>query len=659
MKLLTLKLKNFKGIRSFNLDTRGENISVFGDNASGKTTLFDAFCWLLFDKDSLNRKDFEIKTLDADGKPLHGLEHEVEAELELAGQTLTLRKVYREVWTKKRGAAQTEFSGHTTDYFIDGVPAQKSEYTARINNICDEQTFRLLTDVTYFNEQLHWQQRRRLLLDVCGDISDVDVIAHVPSLKDLPAILSNRTLDDHRKVIQARRTEINRELDKLPVRIDEVERGLPDKPEMDAEQVEKDIIAAHRARGYALTHRINIDQGGGVAEKTKQLREAEAAAIEIETRERQVRWNELQPLREQEAALLRAQAQFEASVQDAPRMIYRHQDAIQKLEAQRERLRDEWRKINSETFVPSAGDTCPTCGQALPFDAVQEANEKAMGEFNHSKAQRLEQVAARGKAAKDESEDRQRDIDAITAENKVANNNLGCVVVELHELSQKIDLLASGQVATAGKQSAAMLSALERITTLKAEIDALRQGKSDALQQADAEIATIDGQVEALRDTLARIEQRKAGQERIADLKTQQKNLATELERLEKELYLTEEFIRAKVSMLEERINIRFKLARVKLFDVQVNGAVAECCETTFGGVPYGSGLNKGARINVGIDIINTLAGHYKFTPPVIVDNAEAVVELLPTRGQLIRLVVSGEDKKLRVVTHKRESVSK
>ena len=113
-------------------------------------------------------------------------------------------------------------------------------------------------------------------------------------------------------------------------------------------------------------------------------------------------------------------------------------------------------------------------------------------------------------------------------------------------------------------------------------------------------------------------------------------------------MYLTEEFIRTKVRLLEEKINSKFKLARFKLFEVQVNGALAETAETMYNGVPY-SNLNNGARLNIGLDIINTLAEHYGFEAPIFVDNAEAVTQLIPTTGQQIRLIVSAQDKKLRI----------
>src|SRR5690606_2110005 len=191
----------FKGIRNFELNTQEKDVNVFGDNAAGKTTLADAFMWLLFDKDSSNRKDFQIKTLKPDGEPEHGLEHIVEAILELEDrQQIALKKVFQEKWQKKRGSATAEFTGHTTNHFVDGVPVQKKEYDARIAEIADENIFRLLTDPRYFNEVLHWTDRRKLLLEVCGDVSDEEVISSQKALNALKDILGNRTIEQQRKI---------------------------------------------------------------------------------------------------------------------------------------------------------------------------------------------------------------------------------------------------------------------------------------------------------------------------------------------------------------------------------------------------------------------------------------------------------------------------
>ena len=173
-------------------------------------------------------------------------------------------------------------------------------------------------------------------------------------------------------------------------------------------------------------------------------------------------------------------------------------------------------------------------------------------------------------------------------------------------------------------------------------------GTSTTLVQQ--EIDTLSGAITALEQAMARVEARKNGLKRIEELKAEERQLAAEYEELESQLYLTEEFIRAKVRMLEEKINNKFEMARFKLFNVLVNGGIEECCETMYDGVPY-SNLNNGARLNIGLDIINTLAEHYGFAPPIWLDNAESVTDILQTKGQQIRLVVSEKDKQLRVET--------
>ena len=171
MKLLKLKLQNFKGIRNSEFDFGGINATIYGDNATGKTTVFDSLCWLLFGKDSLDRADFEIKTLE-NGEPIHKVNHEVEAEfLHDDGNSFTLKRVYREKYSSPRGG-DTKLTGHTTDYFINEVPVKEKEYKQYINDVIAEDVFKLITNPLYFNEQYSWQNRRKLLLEISGDIKD-------------------------------------------------------------------------------------------------------------------------------------------------------------------------------------------------------------------------------------------------------------------------------------------------------------------------------------------------------------------------------------------------------------------------------------------------------------------------------------------------------
>lgn len=662
MKLICLKLINFKGIRNFTLDAQGGNVSIYGDNATGKTTLADAFMWLLFDKDSNNRKDFEIKTLGPNGEPEHGLDHSVEAILELEdGRYLALKKVFKEKWTKKRGSATAEFTGHTTDYYLDGVPVKKKEYDEKIAEIADEEIFRLLTDPRYFNEVLHWQKRRELLLEVCGDVSDAEVIASDAKLGKLSEILGKRTIEQHRKVIQARRAEINKELLKIPVRIDEAEYNLPRVDDITSPETLPDDIAKLREELRAKQEELaQAKAGGQVAEKTKELRAIEAQMLDLKNKHRQS-LDEKVGNKSRELSYAQSEIyKLKANINAKSDTIKYNETSIKSLDEKMEKLRNEWHEENAKVFEQEQAaflklDTCPTCGQPLPQDRLQEARDKAMAQFNKAKAEKLEAISAEGKKLKDMKAAMEENLAYVRCELEKATAELAGLEKKEAALKAEINDIMQGEQPVESTPEYVRLQ--KQHEELQEQIRQAQADVSTTVAAIQKEADEISGAIQALEQAKARFEARESGLKRIEELKAEERKLAAEYEDLESQLYLTEEFIRTKVRLLEDKINSKFKMARFKLFEVQVNGALAECCETTFNGVPYGN-LNNGARLNIGLDIINTLAEHFGFAPPVWLDNAESVVNILPTKGQQVRLVVSEKDKKLRVeLAENKESI--
>jgi DNA repair exonuclease SbcCD ATPase subunit len=310
-------------------------------------------------------------------------------------------------------------------------------------------------------------------------------------------------------------------------------------------------------------------------------------------------------------------------------------------------LRDKWHEVNAWESQSKANETCPTCGQNLPPEKVQETKERLLAEFNTTKALTLEQINEEGKAKKSELE---KTLLAIKDLEK-----------EIAELESRLDLLAEDNAKLNGDlaKTKANFEDYKEQTDYKkllAEKDKLqkvlagdREGIEPEKERIEAEIETIKKVEADLLEAKANLALHKQGEKRINELEAQQGVLAEEFEKLEEELYLIDLFIRTKVTLLTERINSKFKFARFKLFEEQINGGISEVCETTYNGVPYSSGLNNAARINVGLDIINTLSEHHNFAPPVFIDNAEAVTELIPVEGQLISLIVNGKDKTLRI----------
>ncbi|WP_313430879.1 AAA family ATPase [Siminovitchia terrae] len=647
IKLMGLKLINFKGIKLFVLDADGKNQKVLGDNGTGKTTLYDAFLWTLFNKDSMNNTKFAIKTLDMAGKEASGLEHAVEVTLSVDGNLTTLKKAYKEVWTKKRSAPKAEFKGHTNDYYIDGVPAKQKEFTAYISELIDEDTFKLLTNPAYFNEILKPEQRRKVLLEVCGDITDQDVIDKNEQLAKLPEILGNRTLEKQKQYIASRKKEINQELDRIPIRIDEINLNLPELDGLDKQALESEIQSLNSQIDEKQDLISNIRNGNATVQKQKEIQEIEIQLLEIKQQHESGSKDELYRLQtriqEEESNL----SLFNSKVENLKNEKRYNDENVKRIDEELNKLRQEWSSINEQQFEHTDQCECPSCGQSLPEEQVQAAREKALTQFNLNKSKQLEEIDAKGKQTSGRRTEIISSNVALAKEYEKLNGQIDAKQVLIGKL--KTQLKQVEEQVTDVTENTQYVAKLKEKQQLQSEIASLKETADQSIQDVQLAIAELKAKRDQLQADLGKFAAVKQSEDRIKELEAQERELAAEFEKLEEGLFLIEEFTRTKVDMLEEKINSKFKYARFKLFDVQVNGGLNDICDTTYQGVPYDKGLNNAARINVGLDIINTLSEHYGVSAPIFIDNAEAVTKLIDTDAQLISLIVSGQDKQLRV----------
>jgi DNA repair exonuclease SbcCD ATPase subunit len=660
MRLRRLQLTNFKGVASFILDVPGSsNVSILGQNATGKTSIADSICWLLFDKDSRGQKDFSIKTIDPEtGEALHGLEHTVEADfdLETAGKFISLKKTFHEVWTKKRGAPVATFTGHETLYWVNAVPVKMKEYNEQVGKIADPEMFRLLTQPNYFPEQLPWQKRRSILLEVCGDVSDADVIASSAELQPLAEIIAGRTLDDHKKTVAASMKKINDELKQIPPRIDELTRQhIGTDNEIDLADNQRQEAETVTALDAIKTRIAQADAGSEAATLTKEIAQAQATILDIENLHRQ-EIEEIAGAKEKELAELREWVTLlggrlaSTTQEHKNKCAEKPADNREQITAEIERLRAEWYEADAQVYT-YAGASCPQCGFNLSETPDAEEN------FNRAKADLIEKIDARGKELKGKMAGAEAELAAATKQ----------IADEVAALAEKKDLLDAELVEkTAARDSLqkevdairarpAMdrpdhLKATVALANLKSRLATAQSGNASLeMDKLTRERDRLTSLLDRIRQRINLAEQKEKNDARIGELKAEEKRLAGEYERLANELHLMEQFTRAKVDMLEGQINSKFKLARFSLFENQINGGLSDCCSVLVAGVPYSSGLNNGMRLNAGLDIIQTLGQHYGISMPVLVDNAESVTELLPIDAQVIRLVVSAEHKELTI----------
>ena len=629
MKLTQLNLQNFKGIE-FGDFRFTNNTIIRGDNATGKTTVFDALCWLLFGKDSLDRADFQIKTLK-NGEPVHNVNHMVQAAFDNEdGTGFTLKRIYREKYSNPRGG-EVKLTGHTTDYFINDVPSKEKEYKAFINNMINEDVFKLITNPLFFNEQYTWQNRRKLLLEMCGDVDDASVINSKDELKRLTELLNGRSVDEQRKIIASKKTAINKELDMIPVRIDEAVNCKP--TPLEAEQkLKDDITTIETAIKQLEEDKSVIVNGLDGAERTAKIREVKRKLADRKSQLMNEHTDNERRL-EHEYKLSLVQLQMAESERDRYKdREYELDSQIKQEEARIEKLQAEFDTFNKQQFDD---ENCPTCGQ--PYPAEKRAELEAM--FNIQKATNLEEW--------------QKLIDSAKALRQNYIEQKEIMQVKADGMSSQIEELSN----TKDTKQKAMNEVGEvdldndvQVNDLKAELFMLELDEDntsdDQLKRIDSELSELADKRSTLQTELTKYDVIRDITKRINELEQEQQRLINEKNLVDETAFLLDEFVKAKVEMLEDTINKHFTITTFKMANVLVNGSVEDCCETMVDGVPYRS-LNNAARINAGIDVINALTKFYKVNAPVFIDNAEAVTKFINCKSQTIKLIVDETCKEL------------
>ena len=652
MKINTLRLENFQGIKAATFDFKGQSASVYGDNATGKTTLFNALTWLLFDRPSTGAKGYTPKTKGPDGD-VHYLDHAAEAQFTMdGGRLVTLRKVFHENYKKKRGSATEEFDGHSVDFFIDGVPVKEKEYTAALLGFCGgAEQMKMLTMPHYFPEDMPWEARRKILLEVCGDVTDTEVIASNGELGELPTYLlmpgtadQHYTVDEYKKIAAAQKADINKQLLGIPGRIDEAQRAIPEET-IDVAAIDAQLSALQTKQDGLMEQKAALLAGDtATAEARKRVAAAEAALAEART----AHLNRAAEANQgTQASITALQGRISTAMSGKYHLraeLDRQNMNLERLQGRRADLLQEYASIQAETWDEGQA-VCPTCHRELPAEDVTRMREA----FNIGKSNRLQAVNQQGQreASKEMIEGLQAQIAGLQTEFDAAEAELKNLTDEQASLQAKL------VTPTPFEQTAEYASLAAAVAASKAAEAGAGQTTTTALEALNAQIQAVYAESRELQQQKGKADQAEAQRKRIAELQDQEKALSAQYEELEKGIYLCEQFTKAKVRMLTDRINGKFKNVRFRLFLEQVNGGVKDDCEVL---VPNEAGsmvpfrdANNAARINAGLEIIETLAYHWGISMPVFIDNAESVTRLAHTAMQTVRLVVSDQDAKLRL----------
>lgn len=656
MILKSLHGENFKGIKSIDIKFGEKKTKISGQNASGKTTIFDIFSWLFFNKDSAGEEKFNVRPLDKDGKRIDNVEIKVVGVIDVDGKEVELSKVQKQNWVKKRGTDTVTLQGNVNSFEIDGYPKSEAEFKAYISGLAQsEEMFKMLTNPQYFSS-LKWKEQRDILMKLVADISDVELAQtdakYAPLISELEKAPST---DDIRAKFSKALSEWKKKQAEIPVRIDEAEKS-----KVDVDVAEQELLKADLGRKIEALEDLMGKSDVRIDEmRSEEMHcQLEMSAIaqtmnnELSSKKREIenhKYDHERKLKDVCSSIRKAQDSIESSKKSISEQTLKKADLVKRYKEEREKKFDEFKWVFDENST-----VCSLCGQRLQEDKIEslradfsQRKADAIESFNEEHAKTLAMIVDDGNACAEM-------IKNLTENNKELENKIN--TLKLNE-AEEIDIIKGfdeqiSKIPACADymQNAEYAKLKDKQDKLLADIAELESKDADKVADyAKADKAKLKSQLDEVNKIIAQAANNVMIDDRIETLRDEQKEIGQKVADQEQMLYLLEEFIRFKLNKVSESINSHFKTVNFKLFEMQLNGGMKDCCECTVNGVPY-STLNSGHRIVAGLDIIRSLSELYGVNVPIFVDNAESLNEFnVPDMdAQLILLSVS-EDKQLKV----------
>jgi DNA repair exonuclease SbcCD ATPase subunit len=641
MILRRIHIQNFKGCKDREIDFSNKT-SVKGMNGSGKTTIADAVMWVLFGKDSTGASSFDIRPKDTLGTDVDFIDIQVETVWDVDGRELTIVKTQKQNWVTKKGCEERTFQGNENKYVVNTIPKAEKEFKAYIEALVPEEVFKFVSNTNAFMLQKP-VDRRKTLFKLVSDITDADVLATDPKFDSLAVQLAQFTSEEILSRDKKALLENKRKLDEIPARIDEVSKTIV---EVDYSESEAKLL---ELREQLAT----VEDNGSDASVYDQVNKLKAEISKYK--------GELQEIeRDAISRVNNDRRNIQCKIIDIDQAISRLSSSISSNEKQAERLRDlikgneqRLEKLGTDYTAEKSKDMaegtniCPVCNQEYP-ENMQESMRTA---FESDKEKKLMEINLSGKSVSDAIKAYKMqgmDLEGTISSDKNKVDMLKTdkinLQVELEALPSSVDLSSNATYQAAQNSLINAEGNLDIALGMTKDADARKQAMLDQKR-------TIQSEIDAVNRILSGKQTVANAKARVEELKDEQRRLSQAIATTEKEIYLLEEFNKAKVNLLSDKINAHFKVVRWKLFERQINGGYNPICEPLVNGQAYSSALNSGHKILAELDIIQALQRIYDVSVPVFLDNAERINDFnVPNMDcQLITLSVT-EDPILKVV---------
>lgn len=646
LKIKKISIENFAGLKNQIFEFNGNDARVYGANGTGKTTTATALQWLLFDKGlDGSTKSFNPVPLDENNEEEYELIPTVEVELDDNGKTLKIRKESHPKYTTNKTTNRKEYSrSRTKKQYINDERLKVKDFQSRISELVSEDVFKLITNPAAFN-QLHWKEQRTILFEIADDIDTETIIKTNKDFEAIPQILGDHDIETKQKILKDKISQIEKDIKDIPIRINQTESNKQEVPKYDEERYEEIKQEIERLG----KERVDVQNGKAEIDLRNQLADKQAELKRLEDNHEANNENRITSLNNEFNVEEGTVSNLKTQIKNNKQQIDYENNRRKTLLDKHKEIQSQIEEVKNRQFEYKDDGVCSCCGQALPADQIEQAKEKALKQFNKNKSQEIEELNNSKERVVNDGKQIKPTIEKLESQ----NNSLQIKVNEAEDKSQRI-LNKINQL----KANSVNVTQTEEYKSVLNDINEINNKRKDIKTTINDQLVNIDNQITELTQEKVEFENVKAIEssnkhldDAIRELRMQEDNLLDEKEEFVHQNQILKAFITTRVKMLTENVNNKFNIAEFKLFNQLVNGELEETCVTTVDGVEYSGGLNNAARINVGLDIINTLSQHYKITAPIFIDNAESITDIIPTEAQQIQLIVNGQDKKLRMET--------
>lgn len=641
--LKTMEINNFKGVKSQKLDFCPYT-EIYGDNGTGKSTINEAYMWCIFGKNSQGNV-VSITPKDEHNRIIAKVESSVRVIINVDGIDYSIERKQKQKWsTNKNG--EDIFGGYNTERYINDIPCGVSEFNNKLSEICKLEDWFMLSSIYAFMG-LKQDERRRILINLAGEIDEAELLKNYPELEEIVAN-SHLPINDIQVQKRISLKKIETDLSEIPARIDECYKLIKehdfDLIEQNIKEIENNIVVLKKEIDKIQSSGIEVKieiLGTALMSIDKQLQEIQES---LEKERKNKEFEVMSKIRKCESDLSIAQSVVKSKEQTLTSIS----NFRTRKEAKLQELREAWKSENSKEFSA----ICPTCHR--PFDNTTEDYHSLENEFYRNKEKELNYI-------KDEANSIKSEIDKLIGD---ANNT----EIEINSSKEKIETLVenikilNNELQSIPSIEHALIAHAERQKLLKQREELVEETKAIKNSPASVEVhkqieefeKSLNSQVELLKTYQEQLLQRTINsntKRRIKELEETSKSLSQDKADCKFILFQIDMYKKDKINIVNNKVSELFEIVKWKMYEPNVsNDGEKEICQAIIDGIPFEE-QNTAKKVNASIDIINGLSKALQLNLPMFIDNKESVTTLISSNSQIIALEVKKGQKQITIKT--------